>query len=223
MGDMEKVKNLILAGAGGCMRELVWQIQELNKTKNRWNILGYVDAVVPKKDKPCIVGRQKIPFLGTDEYLLEQKETVNVVVCTGNPALRKKIAEKLKKNEKLWFPNLVLGNTKICDDVKLGQGCVISMDVRISTNVQLGDFVFLNTGSMVCHDGKLGDFVTLSPDVWLAGNVSVGAGSELGMGTRVIQGIQIGENVITGAGSVVVKDIEDNCTVAGVPAKKIKG
>ena len=25
------MKEIILAGAGGCMRELVWQIQELNK------------------------------------------------------------------------------------------------------------------------------------------------------------------------------------------------
>lgn len=217
------VKNLILAGAGGCMKELVWQIQELNKTKNSWNILGYVDAVAPEGDKSCIVGRQEIPFLGTDKYLLEQEESVNVAVCTGNPALRKKIAEKLKQNEKLRFPNLILGNTKICDDVKLGQGCVISMDARISTNVQLGDFVFLNTGSMVCHDGQIGDFVTLSPAVWLAGNVSVGAGSEFGMGTKVIQGIRIGKNVITGAGSVVVNNIENNCTVVGVPARKIKG
>ena len=34
--------------------------------------------------------------------------------------------------------------------------------------------------------------------------------------------INIGENVLVGAGSVVVKDIEDNAIVAGVPARIIK-
>ena len=32
----------------------------------------------------------------------------------------------------------------------------------------------------------------------------------------------IGNNVVIAAGSVVTKDIPDNCIVAGVPAKKIK-
>ena len=76
---------------------------------------------------------------------------------------------------------------------------------------------------MVCHDGHLGDFVTLSPRATLAGNVQIGNCSEIGMGTNVRQGISIGENTIVGAGSVIVKDIEGNVTVAGVPAKKIRG
>ena len=35
-------------------------------------------------------------------------------------------------------------------------------------------------------------------------------------------GVKIGNNVIIGAGSVVVKDVPDNCVVAGNPAKIIK-
>lgn len=73
-------------------------------------------------------------------------------------------------------------------------------DVRISTNVTLGSFVFMNTGSKVCHDGKLGNYVTLSPDVTLAGNVIVGDNTEIGMGANVIQGITIGTNTVIGAG-----------------------
>ena len=101
------------------------------------------------------------------------------------------------------------------------KGCIISMDARISTNVTLGSFVFMNTGSKVCHDGKLGNYVTLSPDVTLAGNVVVGDNTEIGMGANVIQGITIGTNTVIGAGSVVVRDVDDYCKAAGVPAKKI--
>ena len=41
-------------------------------------------------------------------------------------------------------------------------------------------------------------------------------------GAVVIGNITIGNNVIIGAGSVVVKDVPDNAVVAGVPAKVIK-
>ena len=95
-------------------------------------------------------------------------------------------------------------------------------DVRISTNVTLGSFIFMNTGSKVCHDGKLGNYVTLSPDVTLAGNVIVGDNTEIGMGANVIQGITIGTNTVIGAGSVVVRDVEDHCKAAGVPAKAFR-
>lgn len=41
-------------------------------------------------------------------------------------------------------------------------------------------------------------------------------------GAIVVGGVHIGDNVQIGAGSVVVKDIPDNCIVAGCPAKIIK-
>lgn len=211
--------DMILAGSGGCMRELVWQIQEQNKQGARWRILGYVDREKPSEETGVTVGGQRIPYLGDDDYLLRTEVPVNVIVCVGDPALRERIVQKLAVKPEIRFPNLILGETKICEDAEMGKGCIISMDARLSTNVRVGDFVFLNTGSMVCHDGRLGDFVTLGPDVKLAGSVTVGSGCELGMGTKVIQGITIGHHVITGAGSVVVRDLPDGCTAMGVPAR----
>lgn len=212
---------LILAGAGGCMRELLWQLEELNQRKKTWDVIGYVD--VSKEAGAVSVGKRSYPYLGTDAFLLQQTEVTNVAICVGNPALRRKIVGKLSKNPQLRFPNLILSDTRLCPDVQLGQGVIISMDCRVSTNVRLGDFCFLNMGAVVCHDGTLGDFVTLSPDVRLAGAVTIGDGCELGMGTRVIQGIHIGAQTVTGAGSVVVRDLADGCTAVGVPARIIKG
>lgn len=44
----------------------------------------------------------------------------------------------------------------------------------------------------------------------------------LGANVCVIGDVVIGNNVIVGAGSVVIKDVPDNCVVAGNPAKIIK-
>lgn len=50
---------------------------------------------------------------------------------------------------------------------------------------------------------------------WLGDNVEVGAN------VVIIGGVHIGNNVKIGAGSVVTKDIPDNCIVVGNPAKII--
>lgn len=41
------MKELVMVGSGGCMRELVWQIQEQKKEKEIWKIVGYVDRKKP--------------------------------------------------------------------------------------------------------------------------------------------------------------------------------
>ena len=171
---------------------------------------------------PIKVGERIMPYLGKDDFLLQQTKDINVAIAVGDPALRQKIAQKLRKNPHIHFPNIILHGAEVCSDVKLGQGCIISMDARVSTNVRMGDFVFLNIGAMVCHDGRLGDFVTLAPDVKLAGAVHIGRHCDIGLGTKVIQGITIADHVRTGAGAVVVRDVEEAGTVVGVPARKIK-
>lgn len=50
----------------------------------------------------------------------------------------------------------------------------------------------------------------------------IGDNVYLGANVCIIGNIKIGNNVIVGAGAVVVKDVPDNCVVAGNPARIIK-
>ena len=50
----------------------------------------------------------------------------------------------------------------------------------------------------------------------------IGDNVEICAGARILGPIRIGNNVIIGANAVVVKDVPDNCIVAGVPAHIIK-
>jgi acetyltransferase-like isoleucine patch superfamily enzyme len=45
----------------------------------------------------------------------------------------------------------------------------------------------------------------------------------LGAGACILDGAHIARNAIVGAGSVVTKPVAENVTVAGVPARMIKG
>jgi len=50
----------------------------------------------------------------------------------------------------------------------------------------------------------------------------IGDNVYLGANVTIIGPVTVGNNVIVGAGSVVVKDVPDNCVIAGNPAKIIR-
>ncbi len=52
--------------------------------------------------------------------------------------------------------------------------------------------------------------------------VFIGERCSIGTGAIILGGVRIGDEVIVGAGSVVVKDVPSNCIVAGNPARIIR-
>ena len=64
--------QIILTGSGGCMRELAWQMPD-------WQISGYVDVTPP--EHPIKVGDRIIPYLGKDDFLLQQTKDINVAIA----------------------------------------------------------------------------------------------------------------------------------------------
>ncbi len=53
-------------------------------------------------------------------------------------------------------------------------------------------------------------------------SIFIGDNCYIGTGATILGPIHIGNNVTIAAGAVVVKDVPDNCVVAGNPAKIIK-
>ncbi|MDB5280397.1 MAG: acetyltransferase [Ferruginibacter sp.] len=56
----------------------------------------------------------------------------------------------------------------------------------------------------------------------LLADTYIGRNCFIAVGAIILPGVKIGNGVIVGAGSVVTKDVPDNCIVAGNPARVIR-
>lgn len=138
----------------------------------------------------------------------------------GNNAIRATIFNKLIKHE-INCPALFHERSFISSLAKIGAGSVVMPGALINAMAVIGESVICNTGCIIEHECSISSYAHIAPGAVLAGNVKVGEYSFIGANAVIKQGIIIGNNVVVGAGSVVTKNIPDNVTVYGNPAKTV--
>lgn len=104
----------------------------------------------------------------------------------------------------------------------VGVGCFIAAQAVIGPNATLGVSVIVNHGAVVDHDVTVGDFSHVAPLAALGGGAKLGRRVLVGSGTSVLPGVQVCDDAVIGAGSVVAGDLAEAGTYAGVPARRLK-
>ena len=90
------------------------------------------------------------------------------------------------------------GNITIGDHTLIGPNC------SFYTSIHPMDYLERRKPQETCKP------ITIGEDCWLGGNVTV------------VGGVKIGARSVIGAGSVVVKDIPEDCFAAGNPCRVIR-
>ena len=144
---------------------------------------------------------------------------------------------KLGRNVKIHnFVNLygcTIGeNTKIGTFVEvqknatIGNNCKISSHTFICEGVTIEDEVFIGHGVMFINDkypqASNASGALQTEDDWKVVPTRVKSGASIGSNATLLCGITIGAGSIIGAGSVVTRDVPNNATVAGNPARVIR-
>ena len=205
-------KGIVVVGAGGHAKVCIESLRAMGKQ---------VDYCIGEaSDCELCVG---VPILAGDENLkrLRDEGYEMAFIAIGSNRLRRRLGG-LAMDMGYQLTNAIHPSAVVSPSVRLGAGVAVMAGAVINAEASIGALSIVNTGATVDHDCMIGEAVHIAPQCGLAGNVKVGDLSFLGVGTRVIPGIHIGTNVTVGAGAVVISDIDDGRTVAGVPARLLK-
>lgn len=186
-------------------------INQMNKNKSEWNLLGFFDDKVTG----MVDG---YPVLGDLKNLNEWHIPLAVAIAVANPVARKKIRGSIH-NQLISFPKLVHPMSQTGDENNtIGDGCILTSSCILTTNVHLKDFVIVSSFAFIGHDAMIGGYTSIMPHACLSGSVNIGESCFIGASSCVLQNLNIEDNVTVGAGAVVTKNVESNYTVMGVPA-----
>lgn len=111
------------------------------------------------------------------------------------------------------------GNVVIEENVEIGANCCIDRAVMGSTVIGAGTKI--DNLVHVAHGVKIGKGCLIVAGTVLGGSCEIGDNTFVGMNVSVKQKVSVGKGCTIGAGAVVLQDVPDGETWAGVPAKKI--
>ena len=144
---------------------------------------------------------------------------------------------KLGKGVKLSkFINLY--GCEIGDETKIGAFVEIQKNATVGRRCKISSHTFICEGVHIEDNVFIGHGVTFINDVyprsttpegelqteqdWKVDKTFIRRGASVGSGATILSSVEIGENAIVGAGSVVTRNVPPNTIVAGNPARVLR-
>lgn len=212
------MKKLVILCAGDFGKEVTWLIEDINKQKPTYEILGFLD------DDERKVGMKLNGYecLGTTKCLIDLHNQYNAcaVIATQDGDVRKKLVNTFSDFND--WETLIHPTANISDTSFIGRGSIICAGVSISVNTRIGDFCMFNIGIIMGHDCIIDDYVSIMSGVCVTGHVQIKEGAYIATNSTIIPGMKIGTHARVGAGSVVLRNVRSDTLVMGVPAKVMK-
>jgi len=207
------MKKLALVGSSKLSDRLIYYFEDTGFARVTGMFDDFETKGMIKYDKPILGIMEDIPAL----FKQGAFDLVAVAIGYKHRRFRKEVFEYLKSCQ-VPVATFVHPSSHVEKSAVIKEGSIVLVDCTIDMNAEVRENVFLSSRCFVSHHVTLGSHTYCAPCVNLAGNTEVGECCFLGINMTSIDGINIGMNVQTAAGSVLTKDVPSHVLVAGVPA-----
>ncbi|MBT9099539.1 acetyltransferase [Methylovulum psychrotolerans] len=182
----------------------------------KYKIAGFFDN---KKEKGTSIGYfgKVVGTVEEVEPLFQEGFFDELIIGVGYTQFGFKKDAFNRFNAKIPMANMIHSSAYIDKSCKIGSGVVILPGCILDMGVELESNVLLNTSVSISHDSKVKAHSFIAPRVNIAGYVTVGALCFIGIGTTIIDNVKICDQVVIGAASLVLKNIEEPGTYYGHP------
>lgn len=204
------MKPLILIGGGGHCKAVIDIVECAG-----YQILGIID----RKEN---IGKYVLGYriIGEDNDIPQYVEKADFLITVGfvtNPYLRISLFNKVK-DAGGHLATIVSPTAYVARYTSIGEGTIIMHKAIVCVGSKIGCNCIINTMADVDHCAEVGDNSHLSANVLVAGEAKVGDRCFCGIGSIISSGVTITSDVILGAGTLVVKNIDTPGIYIGHPS-----
>lgn len=203
-------KNLILVGGGGHCKSVIDVAESAG-----FQIKGILDI-------PENVGKEVLGYsiVGTDDQILDYVNDAVFIVTVGHikdAALRIELHQKIA-DAGGNFATIIASTAHVSNYAHIGEGTVVMHHVVVNAEASIGRGCIINTFANIEHDAKIGNYCHISTGAMVNGNCIVGSETFLGSQSVMVNGIEITDGCVVGAGSLVLKNLTQKGIYSGNPA-----
>ena len=130
---------------------------------------------------------------------------------------------------------MIADQASIRENCSIGRNTIIGRASTVENNTKIGDLCKIETGAHITGNAIIKKNVFIGPHVTMTNDKYMGkvkniqligpiieSGAKIGANATILPAVRIGKLAVVGAGSVVTKNVSNNTTVIGVPAKPFK-
>lgn len=211
------MKKLIVYGISNPV--IIALIEAINKDNKIFDLQGFITA----PSNPSASNVLGCPVLGHSEIIpdLLKKDKYYFYPNVNYSPMEMKEADLLLEGlgcetVSLIHPDIDMKYVQHGKNIMLCEGAIVGPGTTI------GDHLICRLGSIISHEVKIEDYVYIGPGATICGEAHLKEGCYIGAGSTILPDMVVGRNTIVGAGAVVNKNLPDNVTAVGVPARIIK-
>ncbi len=214
-----KEKKLVIVGAG----EFAEIAYEYFTDDSKYDVAGFcVERDYIKENE--LRGLPVVAFEDIENgFPPSEYETFVAVTYAKLNRVRRRLYKECKRKGYLCA-SYISSRAFFWKNAKVGENTFIFEDNTIQYNVKIGNNVVLWSGNHIGHRTVIEDDVWLTSHDVISGFCHIGRGSFIGVNATFADNISVADDVVVGAGAVVVKNLTEKAGVyIGSPAHRMAG